>query len=463
MTLDIIILAAGQGTRMVSETPKVLHRLAGRPLLAHVIDCALALEPARIHVVYGYGGRQVPEQLAAANVAWVHQAEQRGTGHAVRQALGAIADEALVMVLCGDVPLTRPESLRPLIGAAAAGELALMTVELADASGYGRIVRDAQGRVTRIVEHQDATPAERALREINTGILAAPAARLKKYLAAVNNANAQGEYYLTDIVALAAADGVRITSLHPADSWEIMGVNTKAQLAELERIAQRRRAQELMERGLTLRDPARFDLRGTLEIGADVTIDVNVVIEGKVRLGDRVQIGPNNVLRDCAIGADSAVQPNCVIERADIGQDCRIGPFARIRPEARIADRVQIGNFVEIKQSRIGAGSKVNHLAYIGDTTVGKDVNIGAGAIVCNYDGADKHATVIEDRAFIGSNTALVAPVTVGAGATIGAGSVIAKDAPADALTLTRAEQRTVKGWKRPVKAEKRTKSKEKS
>jgi len=449
VTLHIIILAAGQGTRMHSEIPKVLHELAGRPLLAHVIACARALKPARIHVVYGYGGRQVPDGLAEANVEWVLQAEQKGTGHALRQAMTDIGDDTLVLVLYGDVPLTRSESLRPLIAAAAAGNLALMTVELAEASGYGRIVRDAQGRVTRIVEHKDATPAERALREVNTGILAAPAGRLKKYLAALKNDNAQGEYYLTDVVALAAADGVKITSLSPADHWEIMGVNSKAQLAELERIQQRNQAQALMEQGLTLRDPARFDLRGTLTFGVDVVIDVNVVIEGNVSLGDRVQIGPNNVLRDCAIGADSVVQPNCVIEQAGIGQHCRIGPFARIRPEARIADRAHIGNFVEIKKADIGAGSKINHLSYIGDSQVGRDVNIGAGTITCNYDGAHKHRTVIGDGAFIGSNTALVAPVTIGAGATVGAGSTITSDVPDDTLAVSRTKQKTVPGWKR--------------
>jgi bifunctional UDP-N-acetylglucosamine pyrophosphorylase/glucosamine-1-phosphate N-acetyltransferase len=450
--LAIVILAAGKGTRMYSGLPKVLHALAGRPLLAHVIDCARALEPAGIHVVYGFGGRRVPEALADANVAWVLQAEQHGTGHALRLAMTGITDDALVLVLYGDVPLTRPASLRPLIAAAADGALALMTVQLADPAGYGRIVRDRDGGIIRIVEHKDATPAERVLTEINTGIMAAPAGRLKKYLAALKNTNAQGEYYLTDVVALAAADGVKIAGLPPADRWEIMGVNSKTQLAELERIHQRNQAQGLMDKGLTLLDPARFDLRGTLAFGVDVVIDVNVVIEGKVALGDGVVIGPNNVLRDCEVGAGTRVQPNCVIEQAVIGRDCRIGPFARIRPEADIADGAHIGNFVEIKKSRIGAGSKVNHLAYVGDSTVGRDVNIGAGAITANYDGANKHRTQIEDNASIGSNCVLVAPLTIGAGATIGAGSVISKDAPAGELTVARARAVTVKGWKRPAK-----------
>lgn len=452
MTLDIVILAAGQGTRMHSQTPKVLHALAGRPLLAHVLDCARALSPARIHVVYGHGGRLVPERLANEPVEWVVQPEQRGTGHALRLALAGVADEACVLVLYGDVPLTRPESLRPLIAAAAEDRLALMTMELADATGYGRIVRDAHGRVTRIVEHKDASDAERALSEINTGILAAPAVRLKKYLAQVKNDNAQGEYYLTDVVALAAADGVKITSLSPADRWEIMGVNTKTQLAELERIHQRNHAQALMDKGLTLLDPARFDVRGTLEFGRDVVIDVNVVIEGNVTLGDGVVVGPNNVLKDCRIGAGTAVLANCVIEDCQIGAGCRIGPFARIRPETHIADGAYIGNFVEIKKSQIGAGSKVNHLAYVGDSTLGKDVNIGAGTITANYDGAAKHQTHIADHASIGSNCVLVAPVSIGAGATVGAGSVVSKQAPAGELTVARARQVTVKGWKRPVK-----------
>lgn len=452
MKLEIVILAAGKGTRMYSECPKVLHRLAGRPLLAHVVDCARALDPARIRVVYGFGGRRVPEALADAPVEWVLQAEQHGTGHALRLAMTGIADDAPVLVLYGDVPLTRPVSLTPLIAAAAGGELALMTVALADPGGYGRIVRDAHGRIVRIVEHKDATPAERALTETNTGIMAAPAGRLKKYLAALNNDNAQGEYYLTDVVALAAADGVKIAGLQPADRWEIMGVNSKTQLAELERIHQRNQARGLMDKGLTLLDPARFDLRGTLEFGVDVTIDVNVVIEGSVTLGDGVVIGPNNVLKNCRIGAGTMVLANCVLEDCNIGCGCRIGPFARLRPEADIADGAHIGNFVEIKKSRIGAGSKVNHLAYVGDSVVGRDVNIGAGTITANYDGANKWPTVIGDNASIGSNCVLVAPVTIGAGATVGAGSVVGKDAPAGELTVARAKQVTIPGWKRPTK-----------
>ncbi|MEK7759581.1 MAG: bifunctional UDP-N-acetylglucosamine diphosphorylase/glucosamine-1-phosphate N-acetyltransferase GlmU, partial [Pseudomonadota bacterium] len=357
-----------------------------------------------------------------------------------------------LLILYGDVPLTRIDTLRALVQAAGSSGMALLTAELADPSGYGRIVRDAAGRVTRIVEHKDASEAERAIREINTGILLAPVARLKQWLAALGNKNVQGEYYLTDVIGMAAGEGQEIGTASPQAEWEILGVNSKTQLAELERTHQRNQALVLMEQGVTLMDPARFDLRGTLICGEDVIINVNVVIEGDVTFGDSVQIGPNNVLRHCTIGADTLVQPNCVIENADIGADCRIGPFARIRPETRIAAHARIGNFVEIKKSVIGIGSKVNHLTYVGDSAVGKDVNIGAGSITANYDGANKHLTQIEDNASIGSNCVLVAPVKIGASATIGAGSVIAKDAPAGELTLSRVKQTTVPGWKRPTK-----------
>jgi len=449
-SLDVVILAAGKGTRMRSNLPKVLHGIAGRSLLEHVIHTARALEPRAIHVVYGHGGEQVPAALKHLNVHWIRQEPQLGTGHAVQQAMPALTADS-VLILYGDVPLTRLATLRALL-TAAAGKLALLTAELADPSGYGRIVRDGAGRIVRIVEQKDASVSEQAIREINTGIVAAPVAQLKNWLAALRNENTQKEYYLTDVTGLAASEGAVIASAQPADDWEILGVNSKAQLAGLERIHQRNQAHALMEQGVTLMDPARFDLRGTLTCGQDVSIDVNVVIEGDVTLGDRVQIGPNNVLRHCQIGADTQVQPNCVIENAEIGVDCRIGPFARIRPDTRIAERAHIGNFVEIKKSVIGVGSKVNHLTYVGDSTVGKDVNIGAGTITANYDGANKHQTVIGDNASIGSNVVLVAPVIIGAGATIGAGSVISKDAPAGELTVARAKATTIAGWKRPVK-----------
>jgi len=456
-TFDVVILAAGKGTRMRSTLPKVLHRLAGTSLVEHVIRTARALKPAAIHVVYGHGGETVLEQLKPLGVDGVRQEPQLGTGHALQQAMPLVKSGA-VLVLYGDVPLTRTATLAPLVAAAARGALAVLTAELPDPAGYGRIVRDSGGNVLRIVEHKDASDAERKIREVNTGILAAPAAQLRAWLAQLQNNNAQGEYYLTDIIGMAARDGFRIeTASAPAD-WEILGVNSKAQLAELERIHQRNRANELMEQGVTLMDPARFDLRGTLTCGQDVEIDVNVVIEGQVRLGDRVKIGPNNVLKNCTVGADTLVHPNCVIEDAVIGNDCRIGPFARLRPAAEIADRGHIGNFVEIKKSKVGEGSKVNHLAYVGDSTVGKGVNIGAGAITANYDGANKHHTEIGDNASVGSNCVLVAPVKIGDGATLGAGSVISKDAPAGELTVARAKATTIPGWKRPKKRDTRDK-----
>ena len=454
--LEIVILAAGQGKRMYSDTPKVLHHLAGRPLLAHVLESVHTLKPVAVHVVYGHGGERVREAFATAGVIWARQAEQKGTGHAVAQAMPAVSDQSTVLVLYGDVPLIRPQTLQELLRAAGSGSLALLTAPLEQPAGYGRIIRDPAGRVTRIVESKDATPEEAAVREVNTGFLAAPAGKLKKWLAGLRNHNAQGEYYLTDISAMAVAEGVPIATRSPQDISEILGVNSKQELAQLERVYQNQQAQQLMEQGVTLRDPARFDVRGELRCGRDVVIDVNVVFEGKVILGDGVHIGPNNVIRDTTVGERTQILPNCVIEESAIGSECRIGPFTRLRPGAQIADRVHLGNFVEVKKSKVGDGSKINHLSYVGDTTVGMNVNIGAGTIVCNYDGANKHPTTIGDNAFIGSNTALVAPVTVGAGATIGAGSVITKDAPEGELTLTRIPQVTKPGWKRPVKKAKK-------
>lgn len=453
--LEVVILAAGQGTRMRSGRPKVLHELGGRPLLAHVIDCARALAPKKIHVVYGHGGEQVPQCFRCEAVDWVLQAQQQGTGHAVAQAIPQVDPAAVVVVLYGDVPLIRADTLRELAAAAGSDTLALLTAQLADPGSYGRIVRDDGGRVQRIVEKKDATDQELNIREINTGFLAVSADRLGGWLAQLENNNAQGEYYLTDIIRLAVAAGVKVHTREPQWEWEILGVNSKQELAQLERIYQNKQAANLMDKGVTLRDPARFDLRGELKVGLDVEIDVNVVIEGRVVLGDGVKIGPNNIIRDADIGNGTEVLSNCVIEEAVVGQGCRIGPFARLRPGAQIGDRAHIGNFVEIKKSDVGEGSKVNHLTYVGDSSVGEGVNIGAGTITCNYDGANKHRTIIGDGAFIGSNTALVAPVTVGEGATIGAGSVIVKDAPAGELTLSRAEQKTRPGWKRPQKKSK--------
>jgi bifunctional UDP-N-acetylglucosamine pyrophosphorylase/glucosamine-1-phosphate N-acetyltransferase len=454
-SLEIIILAAGQGKRMYSDTPKVLHCLAGRPLLGHVIESARALHPAVMHVVYGHGGEKVRAAFEREAVNWVQQAEQKGTGHAVIQAMPAVADQAMVLVLYGDVPLIRTQTLQDLVAAAGTDSLALLTIPLDDPRAYGRIIRDKNGKVSKIVEARDATPEEAAVREVNTGFMAAPAAKLKKWLSGLRNHNAQGEYYLTDIIAMAVADGTPVVTRSPQDVSEIFGINSKQELAQVERLQQQQYAEKLMQQGVTLRDPARLDVRGELTCGRDVVIDVNVIFEGKVELGDRVQIGPNNVLRDCTVGSDTIIASNCVIEQSVIGEDCRIGPFARLRPENQLGARVRVGNFVEVKKSTVGDGSKINHLSYVGDTVVGSNVNIGAGTITCNYDGANKHQTNIGDNAFIGSSTALVAPVTIGAGATIGAGSVITKEAPPGELTLTRASQVTRSGWKRPAKKNK--------
>ena len=452
MKLEVVILAAGQGTRMYSDTPKVLHGLGGKPLLGRVVGVAKSLDTAAIHVVYGHGGERVREAVGANEFNWVLQAERKGTAHAMMLALPNVDDQACVLVLYGDVPLIQAQTLRELTSATDGKGLAILTAELADPSGYGRIIRDDCGRVMKIVEHKDANQDELSVQEINTGFLAAPAGKLKSWLAQVQNDNTQAEYYLTDIVAIAVKQGADIVTRNPSVAWEIMGVNSNADLAQLERTYQQQQAQALMAQGVTLRDPARFDLRGELEVGRDVVIDINVIFEGKVALADGVHIGPNNVIRSSTIGGGTEILSNCVIEESIVGNNCRIGPFARLRPTLRIDDHAHIGNFVEIKKSDIGEGSKINHLSYVGDTTVGKNVNIGAGTIVCNYDGANKHRTIIGDNAFIGSDTQLVAPVTVGEGATVGAGSTITKDVPAGELTLSRAQERTLLGWKRPTK-----------
>lgn len=452
MTLGIAILAAGQGKRMRSTLPKVLHPLGGQPLLAHVLDAAAALEPARIVVVHGHGGEAVRATFADAACRWVEQTEQLGTAHAVRQAMPELAGLDRVLVLYGDVPLISPATLRRLLAAGAETALALLTAELTDPSGYGRIVRDDTGAIHEIVEERDTTPEQRMIGEINTGFLVADAARLADWLARVGNDNAQGEYYLTDITALAVADGVSVGSCAPANLDEVSGVNDRLQLAALERACQLGIAEELMHAGVTLADPARLDVRGRLQCEPDVSLDVNVIIEGEVRLASGVRIGPGCVLRDCVIGPGTEILAHCVIEGAEVGAGARIGPFARLRPGSQLADETHIGNFVETKNTRLGPGSKANHLTYLGDAEIGARVNVGAGTITCNYDGANKWPTRIGDDAFIGSNSALVAPVTVGAGATLGAGSVITREAPAEQLTLTRARQRSLPGWQRPRK-----------
>ena len=454
MPLSIIVLAAGQGKRMHSSLPKVLHPLAGRPLLAHVLQTAKSLGPARILVVHGHGGGDVKSAFPDAGVGWVEQAEQRGTGHAVMQALPLVPPGDDVLVLYGDVPLIGADTLRQLVQAGRGG-LSILTAEAPDPTGYGRVVRDAQGHAIRIVEQRDAGAAELALREVNAGFLSAPAKRLAAWLASVRNHNAQQEYYLTDVVALAVSEGVKVAAVTAQDWAEVAGVNSKRELAALEREVQRRQAAHLLDAGVTLADPVRVDVRGSLECGRDVSVDVNCVFEGVVRLGDRVRIGPNCVLRNVTIAPDTEVLAFSLLDDAEVGARCRIGPYARLRPGASLAEDVHIGNFVEVKASRLGAGSKANHLAYIGDSLVGARVNIGAGTITCNYDGAAKHRTVIEDDCFIGSDATLVAPVKIAKGSYIGAGSTISKDAPPGELTLERSKQLTVAGWQRPTKQRK--------
>jgi bifunctional UDP-N-acetylglucosamine pyrophosphorylase / glucosamine-1-phosphate N-acetyltransferase len=449
-SLNIVILAAGKGTRMYSAKPKVLHHLAGKSLLQHVLDCAARLEPKQVCVVYGHGGEAVPQAMQQYAANFILQEPQLGTGHAVQQAMAHLADDSRTLVLYGDVPLTQHATLHQM---QQAGEgLVLLTVNLPNPTGYGRIVRDAEGDVQRIVEEKDATPEQREIREVNTGILLAPTRELRAWLVKLQNNNAQGEYYLTDIVAMAVGQGVAVHTAQPAHAWEVEGINSKMQLAQLERTWQQVKATRLLAQGVTLADPARIDIRGSLVCGRDVEIDVGCIFEGEVRLGDNVRIGAYSVLRDTAIAEDTQIAPYSHIDSSEVGANCHIGPYARLRPGTKLADQVHIGNFVEVKNSEIAAGSKANHLSYIGDSTVGSRVNIGAGTITCNYDGANKHRTVIGDDAFIGSDTQLVAPVTVGRGATIGAGSTITRDTPEDALTLSRSKQVAVPGWQRPVK-----------
>lgn len=456
MHLGVLILAAGEGTRMCSRQPKVLHELAGKPLLAHVIETARSITPDAITVVYGHGGEAVPGRLGAPDLAWVEQQERLGTGHAVMQAIPQLRRTDWVLILYGDVPLIGGSTLLSLMASLSTTDLALLTVDLADPTGYGRILRDKDDRVVRIVEQKDASERELEIREINTGIMAVKRERLEGWLGRLENNNAQNEYYLTDIIAMAVDEGVNIGVVHPVCEEEVMGINDRKQLAYLERHYQRRYAEDLMRAGASLADPDRIDVRGRLSVGRDVFIDFNVLFEGEVRLGDGVRVGPNVCIRNSTLGEGVEIRANSVVDDAEIGPGCLIGPFARIRPETRLEDHVHVGNFVEIKKSQVASRSKINHLSYIGDTSVGREVNIGAGTITCNYDGANKHRTVIGDRAFIGSDTQLVAPVSVGEGATIGAGSTITRDAPAERLTLSRAQQISVESWQRPVKKTKK-------
>ncbi len=449
--LHVVILAAGEGKRMHSALPKVLAPLAGKPMLAHVLESARALDPAALHVVHGHGGDAVRAAFADADdIQWPLQREQHGTGHAVQQAMPAIPDDARVLVLYGDVPLIRPATLRPLVDCKA--PLVALVADLDDATGYGRIVRDAEGNIAAIVEERDANADQRRIRTINTGFLAADAAPLRRWLDGLRADNAQGELYLTDIFAAAAAEFEASEMLHVQDLDEVQGANDRWQLAQIERALQRRSAQALALRGVRLADPARIDIRGEIEVGRDVFIDVDVVLEGRVVLGDDVSVGPFTRLRDVEIGARSVVHAHCDIEGATVGEDARVGPFARLRPGTELAADTHVGNFVEMKKTRLGRGAKANHLSYLGDAVIGAESNIGAGTITCNYDGVNKWTTTIGERVFVGSNSSLVAPLVIGDGATLGAGSVITRDAPAGELTLSRAPQMTVPGWKRPAK-----------
>jgi len=451
LSTSIIILAAGQGKRMHSAKPKVLQTLAGRPMLQHVIDISRRLGAEDICVVYGHGGDDVRAAFAHEDIRWALQEEQKGTGHALQQAMPEMPDVNRVLVLYGDGPLLRGSTLQNLLSRCGDNDIAVLTVELDDPFGYGRIVRE-DGVVLKSVEEKDASDTEKSIKEINTGVICCPADKLKAWLGNLRNDNSQGEYYLTDIVGMAVADGTVVHGVITNDRVETMGINDRRQLAEAERALQRRLVEELMDQGVAFADPDRVDIRGNLTCGQDVFIDVNAIFEGDVSLGDNVKVESNNVIRDCRIGSGSVIHPNCHFDNATMGNDCEIGPFARLRPGAELGNEVHIGNYVEIKKSTVADGSKINHLSYIGDSTIGKKVNIGAGTISCNYDGVNKHRTIIGDGAFIGSGVELVAPVEIGAGATIGAGSTISKPAPADKLTLERAKQVTVRGWKAPVK-----------
>ena len=448
--LNVIILAAGKGTRMYSSLPKVLHEIAGRPMVSHVVATARELGASDICVVYGHGGQKVPELLDGEHISFARQEPQLGTGHAVQCAVPQVSRNGRTLILYGDVPLIGKNTLQRLLSAAS--PFGLLTVRLQNPRGYGRIVRDHQGRVFKIVEEKDSNPAEKAITEVNTGVMVLPTEKLSEWLGRLQNNNTKGEYYLNDVVAMAVNEGMGIATVQPEHEWEVLGVNNRAQLAELERIHQNHLASELMHAGVTLADPNRFDLRGSLRCGRDVFIDVNCLFEGDVFLGDEVRIGANCVIRNAVIDQNTVIEPFSHIDGARIASSCKIGPYARIRPSTILGEKAHVGNFVEIKNAEIGEGSKANHLSYIGDATIGSGVNIGAGTITCNYDGAKKHRTVIEDGAFIGSDTQLVAPVTIGRNATIGAGSTITRNAPEGGLTLSRSKQVHIEYWKRPRK-----------
>ncbi|MDP2902841.1 MAG: bifunctional UDP-N-acetylglucosamine diphosphorylase/glucosamine-1-phosphate N-acetyltransferase GlmU [Methylovulum sp.] len=453
MKITTIILAAGKGTRMCSAVPKILHNIANKPLLRHVYDMGNQLENNNIKIVYGHGAEVVRETLADLRTAWIEQKQQLGTGHAVQQVSDQIADDEVVLILYGDVPLLKLSTAKSLLANVSVQSMGLLTVDLKNPAGYGRIVRNDGGQVAKIVEEKDASEIEKQIHEVNTGIMAVYGSKLKKWLGQLTNNNAQNEYYLTDVIEMAVAEGVDVVTSQPDTVEEVLGVNNRIQLAQLERFYQLEQANYLMTQGVTLKDPLRFDLRGSIDrLGQDIEIDINVILEGNISIGNNVHIGSNTVIKNSIIGDHVEILANCVIEDAKVGQGSRIGPYARLRPETILAEEVHIGNFVEIKKSSVAFGSKINHLSYIGDATVGSQVNIGAGTITCNYDGANKFRTVIEDGAFIGSDTQLVAPVVVGKNATIGAGSTITKDAPENQLTLSRVQQVSLAGWQRPSK-----------
>ncbi len=453
MDIHVITLAAGQGSRMKSALPKVLHPIAGRPMLERVLDASsVVLNQVRPHVVIGHGAEQKRERMAHLDVNWIEQKDQLGTGHAVMQAAPSCEGADVILVLYGDVPLIQASTLQALITKSAGTQLALLTIELDNPAGYGRIIRDQHGAIQAIVEEKDATPEQKAITETNTGIMAIPGAYLQQWLGQLTNNNAQGEYYLTDIVTMAVNAGVPVVAAHPESEMEVQGVNDRKQQAQLERLLQQRNADQLMSDGVTLMDPARVDVRGNLVCGHDVVIDINCIFEGDVRLGDGVSIGPNCVIKNAVIEAGTAIKANSIIEDSRVAEQCDIGPYARLRPGTQLEKKAKIGNFVETKKAHIGVGSKVNHLSYIGDATVGEDVNIGAGTITCNYDGVNKFKTTIGDGAFIGSNSALVAPVNVGKGAVVGAGSTLTQNVPDEHLGVARGRQRNIAGWKKPVK-----------
>ena len=451
MNLEIVVLAAGKGTRMRSNIPKVLHKLAGKPMLQHVLDSSTQLSPQQVTIVYGFAGDQVQAQIADTNIGWVEQAEQKGTGHAVEQALPRIGSDSKVLILYGDVPLISVETLSGLLDKVNSdSSIAVLTCELQNPQGYGRIVRDTENKVVGIVEQKDATKTQQNINEINTGIMVIPAVLLQQWIPGLSSDNAQGEYYLTDIVELAANQGIDICTHQPNSVYEIEGINSRLQLAKLERIHQLNLSERYMNLGVTFADPARVDIRGELTTGIDIVVDINVVFEGVVKLGDGVEIGPNCVIKDSIIGDNTKIHANSILDQAKVASDCLVGPFARLRPNAELGTGAKVGNFVEIKKSYIGEGSKVNHLAYVGDATLGSRVNVGAGTITCNYDGKNKFNTILKDDVFIGSNSALVAPVTIAEGATIAAGSTITKDVPSSSLGIARGKQRNVDGWKKP-------------